>query len=144
MIDLVFDQKQRVGQWVAEQVEQTASWGDFYAMGAEQDGELIAGVVFNNFNEANATVHIAVKKSGRYLIELLRHCALYAFSTCGLKRLTGLVESGNKKALKLDYHMGFEHEFTMKHAGTDGQDIEVLVLWPENFRYRDYELTKIQ
>jgi len=135
---LVFDESRNVGEWVAEQVEQESSWGDFYAMGVKNTdtGEFVAGVVFNNYNTANATCHIAVKRTGRYLRELLVHGYKYAFKTCGLNRLTGLVESTNQKALKLDYHMGFEHEFTMKKAGRDGADIEVLVLWPENFRYK--------
>jgi len=144
---LVFDRKVEIGQWVAEQVEQTASWGDFYAMGAvdEITGEIVAGIVFNNFNTSNATCHIAVTKPGKYLVELLRHAAEYAFIHCGLKRVTGLIESGNRKALRLDYHMGFEHEFRMEQAGTDGQDIEVLVLWPQNFRlWSDEQLAKIQ
>jgi RimJ/RimL family protein N-acetyltransferase len=135
MIRLVFDQKEVIAAWVARQVEQTASWGDFYAMGAEENGTIIAGIVFNGFNGVNATCHIAVNKSGRYLIDLLRHGADYAFLHCGLKRLTGLVESDNAKAIKLDLHMGFEREFTMRQAGSKGQDIEVLVLWPESFRY---------
>ena len=136
MIDLIFDQKERVGEWIAKEVEQTASWGDFYAMGAEEDGELIAGFLFNNFNGSNATCHIAVRKSGKFFIDLLVHGYRYAFEYCKLNRLTGLVEDGNKAALKLDYHIGFQHEFTMPKAGTDGQDLHVLVLWPDNFRYR--------
>ena len=51
---LIFDDKERVGAWVAEQVEQRAEWGSFYAMGAEVDGKIVSGVVFNNFNECNA------------------------------------------------------------------------------------------
>lgn len=135
MIRLVFDQKEVIGAWVARQVEQTASWGDFYAMGAEEAGKIVAGIVFNNFNGSNATCHIAVDKPGRYLIDLLRRGAEYAFIQCRLNRLTGLVESDNTKAIKLDLHMGFEREFTMRQAGSNGQDIEVLVLWPQAFRY---------
>jgi L-amino acid N-acyltransferase YncA len=131
---LVFDDKERVGAWVAEQVEQTASWGDFYAMGVERDGELVCGVVFNNFNDSNATCHIAVTQMTKAFSELLNHAAAYAFVQCKLRRLTGLVESGNEKALRLDKHIGFVEEAVMKQAGAKGQDVIVLVLWPENFR----------
>ena len=57
-------------------------------------------------------------------------------SASKLNRLTGMVEDGNQAALRLDYKIGFEHEFTMRKAGNNGQDLHVLVLWPENFRYR--------
>jgi len=131
---LVFDEKERVGDWVANQVGQVSSWGDFYAMGAELKGELVAGVVFNNFTGSSATAHIAVSKPTKGLMELLDHAFVYAFKTCELRRVTGLVEVENEKALILDKHIGFIEEGVMHEAGTDGQDIIVLVLWPENYR----------
>lgn len=131
---LIFDDKERVGAWVAEQVVQEAEWGSYYAMGAEVDGELVSGIVFNNFNECNATAHIAVSKPNKLFLELLDHAFLYAFETCGLRRLTGLVEADNSKALKLDKHIGFLQESIMQEAGSEGQDVVVLVLWPQNYR----------
>jgi RimJ/RimL family protein N-acetyltransferase len=130
---LIFDDKEKVGAWVAKQVDQTASWGDFYAMGAEVNGKLVSGVVFNNFNEVNATCHIAVSKPNKLFLELLDHAYGYAFGQCKLKRLTGLVASDNHKALKLDKHIGFIEEGVMRKAGKQGQDIITLVMWPENY-----------
>ena len=131
---LVFDDKERVGAWVAKEVEQRCTWGSFYAMGAEVNGKIVSGVVFNNFNECNATAHIAVSKPTKLFLELLDHAVMYAFESCGLRRLTGLVEADNSKALKLDKHIGFIEEGVMKQAGSDGQDMIVLVLWPQNYR----------
>jgi RimJ/RimL family protein N-acetyltransferase len=130
---LVFDDKERVGAWVAEEVVQRSEWGSFYSMGAEIDGQLVSGIVFNNFNEYNATCHIAVSKPNKLFLELLDHAFVYAFEGCGLKRLTGLVEADNSKALKLDEHIGFVKEGIMKQAGSEGQDMVILVLWPQNY-----------
>ena len=125
-----------MGQWVADQVEQTASWGDFYAMGIEDDkGEILAGVVFNNFNGSNATAHIAVKRFTRLFPGLIEHACNYAFNQNKLNRLTGLVEADNEKALRLDWHIGFEVETTLRKAGSKGQDMIVLVMWPERCRW---------
>ena len=135
MANLVFDDKSRVGQWVADQVEQTAAWGDFYAMGVERDGDLVAGIVFNSFNGHNATAHIAVTRPSRALLTLLHHAADYAFRQCGLKRLTGLVDVSNTKAARLDEHIGWEKEFVMRSAGADGGDLQVYVLWPDKCRW---------
>jgi len=132
---LVFDDKERVGQWVAEQVEQKATWGSFYAMGVERKSDLIAGIVFHQFTDANAACHIAVAKPTKAFIELLHHAAHYAFNHCKLKRLTGMVTASNTKALQLDLHLGWEHEFSMRCAGMDGEDLHVLVLWPEKCRW---------
>jgi len=130
---LIFDDKARVAQWVAYHVGQLSSWGDYYAMGAEVNGELVAGIVFNNFTDSSATTHIAVSKPTKLFLELLDHAYNYAFNVCGLLRLTGLVEAHNEKALKLDKHVGFVEESVMRKAGTGGQDIIVLVMWPENY-----------
>jgi RimJ/RimL family protein N-acetyltransferase len=130
---LIFDDKERVGAWVAKEVEQRCTWGSFYAMGAEVNGKLVSGIVFNNFNECNATAHIAVSKPSKLFLELLDHAVLYAFESCGLKRVTGLVEADNSKALKLDKHIGFIEEGVMEQAGSEGQDMKVLVLWPQNY-----------
>jgi len=103
-------------------------------MGAEKKGELAAGVVLNNFTPCSATVHLAVSTPTKSLSELLDHAFLYAFKTCKLRRLTGLVEANNAKSLKIIKRLGFVQEGVMREAGTDGQDIIVLVLWPENYR----------
>jgi RimJ/RimL family protein N-acetyltransferase len=134
MDSLVFDQKELVGAWVAQEVGQTASWGDFYAMGVVRDGRIIAGVVFNNYNGSNATCHIAAPVFTRLLPELVRHSCKYAFEFCGLKRLTGMVPSNAPKILAFDKHLGFEEEFVMKDGARDA-DMHVLVMWPDTCRW---------
>ena len=131
---LIFDDKERVGTWVAERVKQLASWGDFYAMGAELNGELVSGVVYNNVGASNATCHIAVSKPTKTLSQLLDHAFVYAFDQLGLKRLTVFVESTNHKSLRIVNHIGFVQESVMHQAGDDGQDVVILVLWPGNYR----------
>lgn len=131
---LIFDDKERVGAWVADQVGQLAPWGGYYAMGVEKDGELVAGVVFNNMTDSSATAHIAASRMTKLFPELLDHAFAYAFHTCKLLRLTGLVNADNEKALRLDKHIGFVEEAVMKQAGNGGVDIVVLVLWPWNYR----------
>lgn len=134
MDELVFDQKEAVGAWVAQQVGQTCEWGSFYALGIVRDGEIIAGVVFNNFNGANATCHIAISKFSRVMPAMIEHGCRYAFEFCGLKRLTGMVPSNEPKILAFDKHLGFEEEFVMKD-GAPGADMHVLVMWPDKCRW---------
>jgi L-amino acid N-acyltransferase YncA len=131
---LVFDDKHRVGDWVAEQVDHQARWGDFYAMGVERDGQIIAGAVVNNYNGANATAHIAVARHTRLLIPLLQNMCDYVFNQCKLKRLTGMVPTNEPDTIAFDKHLGFEEEFVMKD-GAPGADMMVLVMWPHNCRW---------
>jgi len=132
---LVFDQHARVGQWVAEQTDQTASWGDFVAMGIDRDGEIVAGVVINNYNGTNATVHQAVKGFSKLVPELFYHVANYAFNHCGLKRLTGMVPVSMPDVIAFNHKHGFVDEFVMKYGAPDGEDLQIMVLWPENCRW---------
>jgi RimJ/RimL family protein N-acetyltransferase len=131
---LVFDEKVRVAEWVAERIGHYASWGDYYAMGAELNGDLVSGVVVTDFTDSNASAHIAVSKPTKLLPELIAHTCLYAFGQLELRRLTGFVEAENEKALRLNKKIGFVEEGVMRQAGTGGQDIIILVLWPENVR----------
>jgi RimJ/RimL family protein N-acetyltransferase len=134
MAQLVFDQSARVGEWVAERVDQRGSWGDFYALGIEADGQIMGGVVINNYNGANATCHIAVDRYTRLLPELVFHSCNYAFNHCGLKRLTGMVPTNEPQIIAFDKHLGFEEEFVMKD-GAPGADMMVLVMRPETCRW---------
>ena len=131
---LIFDDKERVASWVAERVGHLSSWGDFYAMGAELNGDLVSGIVLNGMTDSNATCHIAVSKPTKSLSELLDHAFVYAFGQLKLRRLTAFIEEANEKSLKLNRHIGFVDEGVMKSAGTGGQDIRIRVLWPANYR----------
>lgn len=131
---LVFDKKELVSAWVAEQVSHNASWGDFYAMGVMKGDKITAGVVINNFNGVNATCHIAISEFSKKNIELFKHVANYAFNVCGLKRLTGMVPTNEPKTIAFDKHLGFKEEFVMKD-GAPGADMMILVLWPAGCRW---------
>jgi len=134
MAQLVFDQSARVGEWVAERIGQTGSWGDFYAMGIEHEGQIVAGVLFHNYNGANAVCHVAITKRTKLLVPLFRHLADYAFNQCKLKRVTGMVPTNMPEVIAFDKHCGFEEEFVMKDATPDA-DIMVLVMWPDKCRW---------
>jgi len=130
----IFNDKERVGAWVAERVGQGCPWGGYYAMGAEVDGELAVGIVFNNYTDSNATIHLAISKPTRLLHELFDHAFVYAFDTCKLLRLTALVDMDNGKSLRIVERVGFRPEAVMVKAGDGGQDRVVLVLWPQSYR----------
>ena len=133
---LVFDQKERVAAWTAERAGHYGAWGDFYAMGAERDGELICGLVFNGFPDTNVFLHFAFERPTKLLPELILHAYVYAFGQIKRRRVTGFVEANKRKALRVAKRLGFIEEGVMHQAGANGEDILVLVLWPQNFRGR--------
>jgi RimJ/RimL family protein N-acetyltransferase len=126
---LLTDEVQRVAAWVASRTGQDTTWGECYALGIERDGEIVSGVVFNNFNGVSASAHIAVDKPGKDMLLLIRSACDYAFRHAGLKRLTGMVPASSPKVMEFDLKIGFQYECTMKEAAYDGSDLNVLVMW---------------
>jgi len=104
-------------------------------MGTMRGSQVTAGVVFNNFNGANATVHIAVDIPSKAMINLFRAVCDYAFNKCKLKRLTGMVPTNEPDIISFDKKLGFSEEFIMKDAAV-GADMMVLVITEEAARER--------
>lgn len=130
---LVFDDKVRVASWVA-QGDPLARYGNYYAMGAERNGELVAGIVIDHFNGSNAFAHVTITKPGKDTYALIRAFFDYAFNQLRLKRVTGLVPSENTRALAFDKKVGFEQEFVIKDGSAAG-DMIVLVMRPDKCRW---------
>lgn len=131
MYRLVLIDKERVGRWVADQVQQTADWGDFQAFGVEDsNGEMVAGIVLHLFNGANCVSHIAVKKPTKLLKSLFFAVGVYAFRQCKLKRITGMVPVSEESIIAFDEKIGFERETVLKDAAVDG-DMQVMVMWAD-------------
>jgi RimJ/RimL family protein N-acetyltransferase len=131
---VVIDQKNRVGAWVYQRV------GGMYlpqisqAIGVERDGEIIGGVVFEGWNGASMKIHVAGE--GKYWMtrEFLRTIFGYAFLQHKAKKLIGVVESTNTKALRFDLKIGFRVEAVIKDAAENG-DLLLLTMTKDQCRF---------
>lgn len=130
---LIFDQKARVGAWVAGG-DPLGCYGHFYAMGAERNGELVAGIVIDHVNGANGYAHVRINRAGKDVYALIRAFFDYAFRQCGLKRITAMCPSTNEKALEFDRKVGFAEEYRIADGVPDG-DMVVMVMRPETCRW---------
>ncbi len=105
------------------------------AIGLEKNGELVAGVVFDNYNKANINMHVASDGSRNWLNrEFLWFCFYYPFKMLGVKRITGLVAESNMAARKFDEHIGFEFETKLTDAAPDG-DLLIYKMTPDKCRW---------
>ena len=132
---LLLNSRDIVGNWVALQTGQTGDWGSFNAFGIDVGGSVAAGVVINNINGANATVHIAIAKPSKLLPRLFSVVCDYAYNQLGLLRLTGMVPTDEPDTIAFDKKIGFEEEFVMKD-GAPGADMQFLVMWHDKCRWR--------
>jgi hypothetical protein len=118
-----------VVKWVSDKIN-GGDYGLCQGLGWDRNG-LKAGVIYNQFNGVNCEAHIAVDHLSK---EFLWAMFDYPFNQMGVKRITGCVSSANQKALRLDKHLGFEYEATLKGAMPDG-DLIILVMWRDKCRF---------
>lgn len=131
---LIKDQSARFIDWVAQQCA-SEPWSHAYGMGMlDEHGEILCAVVLEDYNGANASIHVA-GVGGHWCNRHFLHGVFdYAFHQLKLKRLTGLVAQDNQAALRFDLRLGFQIEHVLKDAHPNG-DIYMLVMRPEDCRY---------
>ena len=109
-----------VGPWVCEKASMPAyTPGTAQAIGRVRDGQIVAGVLYQDFNGVNVFCHIAVEPGGmsRQFLSMIFN---YPFVQLGAKRITGVVPSINEAARKFDEHLGFELEAILSGAHPEG------------------------
>lgn len=104
-------------------------------LGLERAGELVAGVLYDNWNGVNVWMHVAIEP-GTYLTpRFVRYAFEYPFVEMGCRRVSGWVEASNAAARRLDEHLGFRVEASLKGAASDGGDVLVYAMTRDECRW---------
>lgn len=107
---------------------------DMQGIGHERNGELIAGVLYENYNGQNVWMHIGAKPGTLWATKRFIYTVLhYPFVTMGCKRVSAHIEAGNLAARRFVEHVGFRLEAVLKNAASDGGDVTLYVMWREDF-----------
>lgn len=132
---LLVNDRERVGDWVAQRVGMQTSWtGGFGAIGQlDEDDEIVVGMVIDGLTATNGFMHVAISDRAKLHLGMVRACFDYVFNELDLERVTGHVDADNEAALRFDKHLGFEHEFTIPRG--NGGDVHQLVLWRDRCRW---------
>lgn len=132
---IIVGQKERVGAWVAARVGQAGQWANFEAIGLEQSGELVAGVVFDSYVAgARCSMHVAGERGTWLNRGFLQACFRYAFDKMGCRVVIGLVNADNPQALRFDLHLGFK-EIARIPNGSGDCDLVVLAMQRDACRW---------
>lgn len=123
-----------VVEWVAKRTNEYGNFGCAQGIGWAENGDLIAGVAYNEYNGVNCCMHVAAIGKRWLKRQYLWACFDYPFNQLKVKRVTGLVGEGNLQARKFDEHLGFDLEATFKGAHPTG-DLLVYVLWKDKCRW---------
>lgn len=89
-------------------------------IGLQQDGKLIAGVKYDQYNRASVCMHVAAIGKRWMTREYLRVCFDYPFRQLGVRKILGLVSTSNLAAQRFDEHLGFVREALLVDAAPDG------------------------
>lgn len=130
---IVFKENDRVGSWMQEH------GGGYYRVGSqciglEENGTLIAGVMYDWHNGASIYMHVAAV--GRHWLsqEFLRICFDYPFNQLKCNVVIGIVAEDNTRAQRFDEHLGFSIEHRIKNADPSG-DMIIYTMRKENCRW---------
>lgn len=124
---------QHVVDWVRQRFE-LADFGPAVGIGWASP-DIIGAVAYNGFTRTNICMHVASDGKCRWLSRtFLKAVFRYPFNTLGCKRVTGVVEASNARALDFDLRLGFELEATMKDACESG-DLLILRMYRHQCRF---------
>jgi hypothetical protein len=106
---LVYDQPERVGKWVATKVDVEGFIPPYTALGWENaEGELVGGIIFNNFTGAN--VELSVAWDGPVPRAMLKHVRKYVFGQHKCRRITIHTRKSRLDVISQAERLGFETE----------------------------------
>ena len=130
---LTFD-AEVVGPWVVARGGGTWFPGRGTAIGKlNESGELVAGVLYEDWNGANIVCHIAGE--GNWATKEFLHIIFdYPFNQLGVKRITAPNASYNATSINLVKRMGFELECTLTQATPRG-DLLLFRMFRDDCRF---------
>ena len=119
----IYGQDSKVLDFMEKHLADCKFSSEVNTLGVESNGELIAGVVFENYTGSSISIHVAALEGRHWLSrEFLFRVFAYPFLQLECNRVTGLVRVDNAKAQKLDEHLGFVKEGVLRRGATDGTD----------------------
>jgi hypothetical protein len=121
-----------IGQWVADKLGTVYSPEVSASIGLVKDENIVAGVIYENWNRRSITAHMVVsgKLTRSFIFAIFHH----AFVTCGVHKVICPVNNTNTKSNSLVKNMGFVAEGRLKDCSPDG-DIILYTLQKSDCRF---------
>jgi RimJ/RimL family protein N-acetyltransferase len=119
----IYGQESKVVPWVGQRIDEENFGKECIALGLEEDGKLIAGVVFNWYTGPSIAMHVAAEPGRRWLNrDFLYRCFAYPFLQLNCNRVTGLVKVDNLDSQRFNEHLGFKKEGVIRQGAEDKTD----------------------
>lgn len=136
MRKIVIDQKDRVYAWVKDRMDLQQRPEMCCTIGLEEDGELVAAVIFNQWYHPSISGHIASDGTKRWANKaFLRAMFDYPFRQLGCRRITAPIAAKNEPAIRFVEKLGFVLEGRLRRALPDGDDRLLFGLLKEDCKW---------
>jgi RimJ/RimL family protein N-acetyltransferase len=131
----IVSDEERVEHFVRRFVPGQSAPG-FRTLGLERDGEIVAGIIYENFNDSNVFCHIAAEPGGHSMTRgFIEAIFGYPFQQLHLRRMTAYVKASNLCVQRFMKHLGFVLEAELSEAGDNGETMRIYVMKKEWCRY---------
>lgn len=125
---------QKIAEFVAKGIGVSPNYSNHATIGIEEDGVLVAGVVYTDFNGQNITAAIHGVGKRWLTREFLWFMFYYPFEQAKAIRITATIETFNQMSHNLVRKLGFTHEATLQKAGRFG-DLHVYRMFREDCKW---------
>jgi hypothetical protein len=116
---IVYHDQQFLGEWLCDRIKLIPT-PELRCIGRVRDGNLIGVVGYDAWNGSSCQMHYASNGERWINREFLFHAFWFPFNN-GYKVLIGFVPGNNKKAIKLNQHLGFSKLAEIPDAHPDGK-----------------------
>lgn len=134
MKSLVIGQKERIGEFLKSQ-EAWLGASQYEAIGLEEDGKIIAGVIYDSYEE-NARIASYCAGIGKNWLTRKFLWAMfdYPFNQLNVNAVVNTVSTANKESMRFTEHLGFKQAARIEGGASDG-DLIIYVLYKKDCKW---------
>lgn len=134
--DVLFGADDLVTRWVSKRIPGFRCNGLQRALGIIEGEDLVAGVVYDNYNGIHCEASIAADRIGRWASRRTLHTIFaYPFIQLDCQAISVVVPSSNIASLNLATKLGFEPEAIVRFAAHDGSSLVILKMLRETCKW---------
>lgn len=131
-MNFVFGQDQAVANWVQQRLAGIYNgFGQYTAIGLEEGGSLIAGVVYHDYRRFSIQISMASDTPRWCSRKTLRILLGYPFLQLNVARITACTAKNNNRLRSLVTRLGFKLEGTIRRGFDGNHDLLVYGLLKE-------------
>ena len=125
---VICSQSKRVAEWVQIKIGNLTEFHDCHAIGILRHGEIIGGVVIDNYvHNAMCSIHCAGEAGINWLTREFLHVVFdYVFRQLQCKVILNSIDSQNHASLKFTKHLGFREVHRIIGGGLAGSNCVLL------------------